>query len=87
MQDGVVPQLKACLTAVFGHVISKMNPSGINYCFELFGIDFMLDEQGQAYLIEMNTSPALFRKGAYLQVCPCCLLIILSPADASHNRT
>jgi tubulin--tyrosine ligase len=26
----------------------------------------MLDEAGRAYLIEMNTSPALFREGRYL---------------------
>jgi len=67
MEKGVVPQLQACLTSVFEHAIGKMNPMRLEYCFELFGIDFMLDEAGRAYLIEMNTSPALFRKGRYLQ--------------------
>jgi len=29
-------------------------------CFELFGLDFILDEQLNPYLIEINTNPALF---------------------------
>jgi hypothetical protein len=86
MQKGVVPQMKACLACVFGHVITKLNPSSINYCFELFGIDFMLDDQGQAYLIEINTSPALFRKGAYLQVCRFPLLLTVPIRRASPPR-
>ena len=29
-------------------------------CFELFGLDFMLDKDLNPYLIEINTNPALF---------------------------
>ena len=29
-------------------------------CFELFGLDFILDEKLNPYLIEINTNPALF---------------------------
>lgn len=29
-------------------------------CFELFGFDFMIDENLNPYLIEINTNPALF---------------------------
>lgn len=34
--------------------------------FELFGLDFMLDAATRPILIEVNTSPALFRHGKYL---------------------
>lgn len=34
--------------------------------FELFGLDFMLDAATRPVLIEVNTSPALFRHGKYL---------------------
>ncbi|KXZ48029.1 TTL4 protein [Gonium pectorale] len=49
-----------------GGGVSLLNPCGRRYCFELLGLDFMLDEEGRLYLIEVNTSPALFRAGAYL---------------------
>ena len=29
-------------------------------CFELFGLDFMLDDALNPYLIEINTNPAIF---------------------------
>lgn len=29
-------------------------------CFELFGLDIMLDEDLKPYLIEINTNPAIF---------------------------
>jgi hypothetical protein len=29
-------------------------------CFELFGFDFLIDDQLNPYLIEINTNPALF---------------------------
>ena len=35
--------------------------------FELFGLDFMLARDGSPALIEINTSPALFRHGAVLR--------------------
>jgi hypothetical protein len=35
--------------------------------FELFGLDFMLKRDGSPALIEINTSPALFRHGAVLR--------------------
>lgn len=80
MKGKVFPQLVDCLATLFDHVIPKMNPMRLEYCFELFGIDFMLDEAGRAYLIEVNTSPALFRKGKYLQV-------LAQPLPASASTT
>ena len=35
--------------------------------FELMGLDFMLDDESHVQVIEVNTSPALFRKGAHLK--------------------
>ena len=38
----------------------KMNPNKRKQCFELFGFDFLLDEDFRMWLIEINTNPALF---------------------------
>ena len=33
--------------------------NNLNYCFEIFGYDFMMDEDKNVYLIEINTNPGL----------------------------
>lgn len=59
-------QIKTCLAQVFPVAVKRMRPANRAGCFEVFGLDFMLDRDLRAYLIEINTSPALFRKGRCL---------------------
>ena len=40
-------------------VRNKININNLNYCFEIFGYDFMMDEDKNIYLIEINTNPGL----------------------------
>ena len=40
-------------------VKNKINMNNVNYCFEIFGYDFMMDENKNIYLIEINTNPGL----------------------------
>ena len=35
----------------------KFNPKKLEACFELLGLDFMIDQQGKLWLIEINTNP------------------------------
>ena len=37
----------------------KIDPKRRNYSFEIFGFDFMIDEDFTVYLIEANTNPCL----------------------------
>ena len=36
---------------------NTMNPSKRRNCFELFGFDFMIDEDFRVWLLEVNTNP------------------------------
>ena len=40
-------------------VRKKIDPNNRKYCFELFGYDFILDEDFNMFLIEVNTNPCL----------------------------
>ena len=40
-------------------VRNKININNLNYCFEIFGYDFMMDEDKNVFLIEINTNPGL----------------------------
>ncbi len=66
MPGKVWPAMRSCVAALFGATLPKLNPRKLGLCWELLGLDFMLDQAGQVYLIEVNTSPALFRAGTYL---------------------
>ncbi|KAL7627259.1 hypothetical protein AAE478_001448 [Parahypoxylon ruwenzoriense] len=35
----------------------------LNKCFELFGVDFLVDEVGTAWLLEVNETPAFYQQG------------------------
>eukprot|EP00241_Pyramimonas_parkeae_P010175 CAMPEP_0114262996 /NCGR_PEP_ID=MMETSP0058-20121206/22193_1 /TAXON_ID=36894 /ORGANISM="Pyramimonas parkeae, CCMP726" /LENGTH=236 /DNA_ID=CAMNT_0001379085 /DNA_START=631 /DNA_END=1338 /DNA_ORIENTATION=+ len=59
--DDIYPQMMEATRHVFRSAIDKLNPRRVDYCFELMGMDFMLDSSFKVWLIEVNTSPALFR--------------------------
>ena len=65
----VYPQIKQCVSELFSAASKRMlNPKeNLPGTFELMGLDFMLDDESHVQLIEVNTSPALFRKGAHLK--------------------
>ncbi|DBB17391.1 TPA: hypothetical protein ACH3X3_014425 [Trebouxia sp. C0006] len=66
VEDDLVPQMRACAIHAFSAVLNKLNPMRRQHCFELFGLDFMVDARHKVYLIEVNTSPALYRHGQVL---------------------
>ncbi|KAG1663399.1 hypothetical protein FOA52_011677 [Chlamydomonas sp. UWO 241] len=66
VHGAVRAQMVDCVRRLFGLVAPKLNPRRLAHCFELFGLDFMIDAKGRVFLIEVNTSPALFLAGRVL---------------------
>lgn len=58
MRD-IFSQIERLVTDTFRSVYGKIDPHKIKNCFELFGYDFMIDDQFRVYLIEANTNPCL----------------------------
>lgn len=44
---------------VYLSVRKQLNPGKRKNCFELFGFDFLIDEDFRVWLIEVNTNPYL----------------------------
>ena len=44
-----------------------MNSNNINNCFELFGYDFMIDEDFRVWLIEVNTNTFIATTNAFMK--------------------
>ena len=54
-----LPKMKEYAKICFLSVAEKILPKQKEYAFELFGLDFMIDDQFTLWLIEVNTNPCL----------------------------
>ena len=62
-----MPRVKDIMIDSFLSVRKKMNPNSRKSCFELFGFDFLLDEDFRIWLIEINTNPFLGTPNKYME--------------------
>jgi len=62
-----MPRVKDIMIDSFLSVRKKMNPNNRKNCFELFGFDFLLDEDFRIWLIEINTNPFLGTPNKYME--------------------
>jgi len=55
----LLPQIKKLTADVFRASHGKLDPKRRINTFEVFGLDFMIDDEFKLYLIEVNTNPCL----------------------------
>ena len=53
----VLPKIKKLVTDTIRACSRKLDPNRRQKTFEIFGYDFMLDEDYKPWLIEVNTNP------------------------------
>jgi len=63
----MVPQMKEIVKKTFAAVRRTIDPHKRKHCFELFGYDFILDEDFNMFLIEVNTNPCLEESSSLLK--------------------
>ena len=62
----MLPKIKKMATDTIKAVSRKLDPERRANSFEIFGYDFMIDEDMQPWLIEVNTNPCLELASPYL---------------------
>ena len=55
----LLPQIRSIIADTMKAVSGKIDPNMRSNTFEIFGYDFMIDEDFKIYLIEVNTNPCL----------------------------
>lgn len=53
------PKIKEIALETFKACYLTMDPQNLSHNFEVFGLDFMIDQNFQVWLIEVNTNPCL----------------------------
>lgn len=59
-------QIRASIKVCFDSTFDILNPNNRVHTFELFGFDFMLDENYKAWLLECNSGPSLSESNPFL---------------------
>lgn len=67
VEEMMIPRIKDIIIDTFMSVRRKMNPGNRPNIFELFGFDFLLDEDLRVWLIECNFNPHLGVPNAYMK--------------------
>lgn len=49
-------------------VRKKLNPENRNFCMEIYGYDFIIDEEFKVWLIEINTNPCIEESSKLLEM-------------------
>ena len=55
----MLPRMKELTWTSLNAVKRKLGEADRAYCFEIFGYDFICDELGGVWLIEVNTNPCI----------------------------
>ncbi|XP_052766867.1 tubulin--tyrosine ligase-like [Mya arenaria] len=59
LEASILPQIKDIVKKCFHIVKEKINTNGLGYvCFQLFGFDFLVDDNMKVWLVEINGAPA-----------------------------
>lgn len=68
MEKDILPQIKNLVKKSMLAVRKKLNPDNRKNCFEIFGYDFIIDQDFNVWLIEVNTNPCLEESSKLLQM-------------------
>ena len=63
----VLPRMKYVAGITLLSIRKKLNAKKRKTCFELFGLDYFLDEDYNTFLIEVNTNPCLEESSSILK--------------------
>ena len=64
----VMEKVKEIVKLSMMSVKDKINANNRKYCFEIFGYDFMLDEELNMFLIEINANPGIEESSPWIKV-------------------
>ena len=68
MQDHLIPTIKKQIARSVFATKDLIDPMKRKHCFELYGYDFIIDEDFNTWMIEVNTNPCLEESSSILKM-------------------
>ena len=68
IKTNLYSQIKELVSISMKSVKEQLNKNNNSYQFEIFGYDFMLDENFNLFLIEVNTNPGIEESSPWIQI-------------------
>ena len=68
LKSDLMTKIKEIIYLTLRSVKEKIDKNKRNYQFEIFGYDFMLDENFNVFLIEINTNPGLEESSPWIKI-------------------
>jgi len=59
LKKHIIPKIKGIIEITLKSVREKLNKQDTNFCFEIYGYDFILDQNLRPWLLEINDNPGL----------------------------
>jgi tubulin---tyrosine ligase len=59
VHEDIMPQIKSIIDLSMNSVGKNLNKRNSNFCFQMFGYDFILDKNFKVWLLEINDNPGL----------------------------
>lgn len=66
VEKHIIPRMKDLIIDTFQCSKKQLNPGKKKHVFELFGYDFLIDEDLRTWLLEVNTNPYLGTPNQYI---------------------
>ena len=66
--EDLVEDMKYIVVKTLDSIRKKLNSENRKHCFEIFGYDFMIDQDFTVWLIECNTNPCLDESSGLLKI-------------------
>lgn len=66
--EDILPQIKSIIDLSMNSVGKNLNKRNSNFCFQMFGYDFIIDKNFKVWLLEINDNPGLSESSPLIKI-------------------
>ncbi len=68
VSEDILPQIKSIIDLSMNSIGKNLNKRNSNFCFQMFGYDFIIDKNFKVWLLEINDNPGLSESSPLIKI-------------------